>query len=101
DPETELGREDHSIAFSLERPAEERFIRERSVDFGGVEERDAEVDGAVNRRNRFPLITVFRRAVRLAHPHAAQAERRNDETVCPECARLHAVSSTPSISRPH
>ena len=43
--EAELRRDDDLIANRRERFADELFVRERPVHFGGVEERDAAVDG--------------------------------------------------------
>src|SRR6478736_5543073 len=56
--------------------ADEPLVRERAVHVGGVEERDTEVERAVDRRDALPLVA---RAVELRHAHAAEAERRHRE----------------------
>ena len=48
-PDAELGRDGHLVAAALDRLPDEPFVRVRPVHVGGVEERDAEVEGAVNR----------------------------------------------------
>ena len=59
--EAELGGDDHLPAERSERFAHEFFVDERSVDFGGVEERDAAFDGGTDTADHFLL--VFGRAV--------------------------------------
>ena len=46
--EAELGRDHDLVAEGRERFADELFVRERAIDFGRVEERDA----AIDRRSR-------------------------------------------------
>ena len=71
--EAELGGDDDLVAHRLERLADELLVVERAVDLGGVEERDAAVDGRAHEvdhlRARRP------RPEGLAHAHAAEAER--------------------------
>ena len=43
--EAELGGDHHLVAYRREGFAHKFFVRERAVDFGGVEEGDSEVDG--------------------------------------------------------
>ena len=43
--EPELGGDHHLLAEGSEGFAHEFFVRERAIDFGGVEERDAAFDG--------------------------------------------------------
>src|SRR3546814_5145252 len=50
EPEAELGRDDQPIALAPDRFAEQFLVAERTIDFGGVEEGDAEVDRAVDRQ---------------------------------------------------
>ena len=49
--EAELGRDHHLIANGRERFADELLVGERTVRLGGVEERDAAVDGRSNDRD--------------------------------------------------
>jgi hypothetical protein len=51
-----------------------RLVREGAIDLGGVEERAAEFDGAVDGGDRLGLVGW---AVGLAHAHAAKADRRD------------------------
>ena len=68
----ELGREHDLVAPALDRPADESLVGERAVDVGRVEEVDAELERALDRRDRLGLV---RRSVELGHSHAAEAER--------------------------
>ena len=63
------------------RLADELLVRERAVDLGGVEERDAAIDGRANQRDH--LLLVLGRAVAEAHPHAAESEGRDFQIVLP------------------
>ncbi len=67
----ELGRDDHTIALSLDCPTNQLFVRERSVHIGGVQHVDAELERLMNRRDRFLLVA---RTVKLRHAHAAKAD---------------------------
>ena len=58
-----------------QRLADELLVRERTVDLGGVEERDAALDRRPDQGDR--LLLVHGRAVAEAHSHAAQAEGRD------------------------
>jgi hypothetical protein len=51
------------------------FVRERSVNLSGIEERDPAVDGRSNQRDH--LLLVCRRTVAKAHSHAAEPDRRD------------------------
>ena len=54
DVEPELGGDHHLLADRREGLAHQLLVRERTVDFGGVEEGDAEVDGATGSRRSSP-----------------------------------------------
>ena len=87
--EAELGRDHDLVADGRERFADELLVRERTVDLGGVEERDAALDGGADQRDH--LLPVGERRVALAHAHAAEADCRDLERVS-ECPVLHASS---------
>src|SRR5256886_14441779 len=59
----------------------------RSVDFGGIEERDAAFDGRADERDHRLLVRW--ETVALAHPHAAEPEGRAFEIALPKVALLH------------
>src|SRR5208283_5910840 len=65
--ESELGGDDHLATERREGFADEFLVRERAIDFGGIEERDAEFDGFPNQRDH--LLLVGSRAVTKAHAH--------------------------------
>src|ERR1700730_13549943 len=70
--ETELGSDHHFLTERSKRFAHEFFIRERTVHFGSIEERDASFDGCSNQRDH--LLLFFRRTVAKTHSHTAEAD---------------------------
>ena len=80
-----LGREHHPVAPAANRPADQLLVGERAVHVGGVEQRHAEVEGAMDGGDRLRLVA---RAVELAHPHAPEADGGDLERA--ESSRLHA-----------
>ena len=82
---------------SCDRAADEHLVVPGAVHVGGVEERDAELERAVDGRDR--LVPVAR-AVALAHAHAAEALRGDGQTaeVCDSRDR-HAFDSSHRAAR--
>ena len=68
----ELRREDDLVATTANSASEKLLIRERAVHVGGVEKVHAEVERAMDRRNRLRVVVA---AVELRHAHAAEADR--------------------------
>src|SRR3546814_19140841 len=60
EPEAELGRDDQPIALAPDRFAEQFLVAERTIDFGGGEEGDAEVDRPVDLPRRLLHVGVPR-----------------------------------------
>ena len=87
--EPELGRDDHLVTEGAERFADELFIDERAVGFGGVEERDAAFDGRPKQRDSF--LPVNSGAVAKAQSHAAEPKRRDFEVAVAECSLPHVA----------
>ena len=83
--EPELGGDHHLLAEGGEGFPREFFVDERTVDLGGVEERDAAFHGGPEKRCHFLL--VLGRAVGKAH--AAEAVGRNFQSALSKFARLH------------
>src|SRR5262249_20466326 len=67
--------------------ADELLVLKGAVDFGGIEEGDAEFDGPMDGGDRFAFIC---RAIGPAHAHAAEAERGNVQAFAAERTCLHA-----------
>src|SRR5678815_5169887 len=87
--ETELGSNHHFLTERRKRFANEFFIRERTVHFGSIEERDASFDGCSNQRDH--LLLFFRRTVAKTHSHAAQPDGRNFQVSLSKFPFLHPV----------
>ncbi len=67
------------------------FVRERTVDLGGVKKCDSSLYGRPDQTDR--RLLLGRRPKTEAQSHAAQAQSRNLETTLPQHALLHTVSS--------
>ncbi len=74
--DAELRRDCDCVAPAIDGLPDELFVGERSVHVGGVEERDAEVERAVDRCGRLGVIPG---AVEIAHAHAAETLSGNGE----------------------
>ena len=68
DSPAEFRRQDHAVASALEGASEQFLVRKWPVGLGGVEERDAQLEGPVKRGDRFPVV---RDTIRLTHGPAA------------------------------
>src|SRR5580765_6639973 len=67
------------VAPALERAGEQLLVHERPIRLCGIEERHAELDRAVDRGDRLALVALLGPAVRKAHPHAPEPDRRHLE----------------------
>ena len=72
--EAELGGDHDLVAPALERLAEQLLVLVRAISLGRVEEGAAKLDGAMQRGDRLAFV---RRAIGLAHGHAAKTDRRD------------------------
>ena len=85
--ESELGRDHHLLAERSESFTNKFFVRIGAIDFGGVEERDAALDGGAEKRRH--LLFVLGRPIRKAHSHTAEAESRHFQIAFSKSALLH------------
>ncbi len=74
------------------RAAEQLFVGVRTVHIGGVEEVDAEIEGAMDDGD---VLRVVGRPVEVGHAHAAEADGRDGGAAGTEGARVHSGESTP------
>jgi hypothetical protein len=86
----EFGSDDHFAAEGSKRFTDQLLIDERTVDFGGIEESNAAINGSVEQGNH--LLLVFRRSIAKAHAHASESECRNFKIAFSEFAFLHCDS---------
>lgn len=86
----ELRGEDDVLPPARERLPQQLLVAPGTVDLGRVEDRDAEVERAMDRRDRLGLVGG---AVGLAHPHAPEPESRDLEAARSELSlwqrRIH------------
>src|SRR5439155_25634065 len=69
--DAELGGDDGLVAPAAERASDQLLVGGRAVHVGGVEEIDAEVEPALDGRDRLAVVV---RAVELRHPRAAETD---------------------------
>jgi hypothetical protein len=84
--DAELGREHDLVSTAGDGLADELLVVPLPVDIRGVQEADAELDGAMEGGDGFTLIA---RAIELAHAHAAETERRDLQAHTSKLARFH------------
>ena len=85
----ELGGDDDLVADRTECFTDECLVGERAVDLGGVEERDAEVDGGADQADH--RVRVVDGSVVGAHAHAAETERGDLQSSTSERSSLHGA----------
>ena len=73
--ETELGGDNYRIAQRFKRFAQQVFVGERAIDFGGVKEGHPALHRAAQQGDHLSL--VRRGAIGPGHAHAAKAKRGN------------------------
>jgi len=84
--DAEFGGEDDFVALAHDGASDELFVSVRSVDVGGVEEGDAEIDGLVDGGDGFGVVAS---GVELRHAHAAESFGGNLESAAAKRAGLH------------
>jgi len=87
--DAELGRDDDLIAPVLDGLADQILVGEWAVGVGSIEKIDAELDRAMNSRNRLAIIA---RTIEIRHAHASEPNGRDFESLPSEFALLHFVS---------
>ena len=70
--EPKLRRDDHLSFVGREGLPNEILVSEWAIHFGGVEERNAAIDGGMEQIGH--LLFVFGRTVRKTHAHAAESD---------------------------
>src|SRR6266550_9557871 len=85
--EPEFGSYHHLPAEGGESFAHKFFVRVRSVNFSGIEERDTAFDGRAKKRDH--LLLVCRTTVAKAHSHTAQPDSRHFQIAVAKFALLH------------
>ena len=90
--EAELGGDHHLVAERRERFADQLLVRERAVDLGGVEERDAALDGRADQRDHLLLVGRPGRS-RSSCPCSRARGPRLPGCSCPVFASASCVSS--------
>ena len=98
--DAELRGQHDLVAAAGDRAADQLLVGERAVHVGGVEERDAEVEGPLDGPLGLGLVAG---AVELAHPHAAQPLGRDGQAAEVPCAHAPIIplspAAQPSVAR--
>src|ERR1039458_9118126 len=81
-----LGRQNHLVSAALDRPTHEFFVVPASIHVGGVEEVDAKIERPMYGGDGFLVVA---RAVEFRHSHAAQAERRDGQSLGSQFSLFH------------
>jgi hypothetical protein len=85
--ETELGCNDHFTLKGSECLTHQSFVGERTIDFGGIEECNAMLDGRSDQGNSVRL--VDRRPISEAQSHAAEPDGGHFKAALSQFALLH------------
>ena len=85
--EAKLGGDADAVTDWRQRFPDEFLVRERPVDLGGIEERDASPMGFA--QDADALASIRRRTVVGAEAHGASAQRRDLQQS--ECSRVHRL----------
>src|SRR5438874_8762005 len=85
--ESELRGNCDSLTQRSQRFANELFVRERTVNFSGIEKRNPAFNCRPNQRDH--LILVFGRTVAKAHSHTAQSDSRHFQIALSKFPLLH------------
>ena len=72
--ETELGRHHHLVAAALDGAADDFLAVERSVDLGGVDVGDAQLERPVDGADRLGVVQAAAAGVGAGHGHGAQTD---------------------------
>ena len=79
------GQDDLTASFS-DRTADERLVGASPVCIGGIDQRDAQIEGPMNRTDRFLIV---RSAVALGHSHTSQTDSRDGQAARAEFTLFH------------
>src|SRR5437868_6227583 len=90
DLETELGRDHDLVADRRERLAYDFLIRERSIDFRGVEERHATLVRGADQG--YGVFLIEGGSIAEIEAHTAEAQGRNFKATFAEFALLHSIT---------
>ena len=97
-PEAEFRGDDRPLSPALERPADEFFVAEGSVGFGGIEKIQPEVESPVDCGDGFGIV---RNTVGLAHSHATQTQGGHFQSLrSPDFASVAYRSMMPDSELP-
>src|SRR5947208_8298447 len=84
--DSELRRDDNSMAFAANSASEQLLIGVRTINVGGIEEGNPKVDCAIDSGERFHIVVV---AVEFRHAHTAESDRRNNRSAASKFSLFH------------
>src|SRR5579875_2604528 len=95
--DAELGRQHDLVAARADRLADQPLVGVRPVDVGGVQQRHAQVQGAVDGGDRLLFVGD---AVELRHAHAAEALGRDGQSLASKLALIHTGEVSGALAPP-
>lgn len=85
----ELGGENHRVAAIADRTPDQLLVTAYPVHVGGVQKRHAEIDRALNGRDRLGFVGL---PIEFGHAHATEAQRRYAQPVAQLSLLKHQLS---------
>src|SRR5205085_5857616 len=84
--DSELRRDDNSMAFAANSASEQLLIGVRTINVGGIEEGNPKVNCAIDSGERFHIVVV---AVKFRHAHTAESDCRNNRSPASKFSLFH------------
>src|SRR5438132_6305673 len=83
---SELRRDNNPMAFAANSASDQFLIRVRTINVGGIEESNPQVDCAIDGGERFRIVAV---AIKFRHAHTAESDRGNNRSAASKFSLFH------------
>src|SRR2546421_6748861 len=84
--DSELRRDDNSMAFAANSASEQLLIGVRTINVGGIKESNPKVDCAIDSGERFRIVAI---AIKFRHAHTAESDRGNNRAAASKFSLFH------------
>src|SRR5437764_12232443 len=74
--DSKLCRDNSAMAFAANSASDQFLIRVRTINVGGIEKSNPQVDCAIDGGERFRIVAV---AIKFRHAHTAESDRGNNQ----------------------